>query len=61
MIRSALLSLSLALFAFPVAAQIYKWVDEKGVSHFSETPPPDGKAKNRRVELKITMPEEKKS
>jgi hypothetical protein len=49
-IRLALLSLSLALLAFPVAAQMYKWVDEKGVAHFSETPPPDGKA--TKIEVK---------
>lgn len=24
-------------------AQMYKWVDEKGVTHYSETPPPSGK------------------
>jgi hypothetical protein len=42
-IRIALLCL--ALLPFAAAAQtIYKWVDEKGVTHFSENPPPDGKA-----------------
>ena len=31
-----------------VAAQtMYKWVDEKGVTHFSETPPPDGSKANK--------------
>lgn len=26
------------------AAQMYKWVDEKGVTHYSESPPPTGKS-----------------
>lgn len=34
---------------------IYKWVDEKGVTHFSEHPPPDGK-KATKVEPKVTPP-----
>jgi hypothetical protein len=42
--------LSLVLLSLPAAAQMYKWVDEKGVSHYSETPPPDGKA--TKIELK---------
>lgn len=33
----------LALLPLCVAAQMYKWVDEKGVTHYSETPPLDGK------------------
>jgi hypothetical protein len=43
----------LALLLLPglAAAQaIYKWVDERGVTHFSESPPPDGKA--TKVEVK---------
>jgi hypothetical protein len=28
----------------PAAAQAYKWVDENGRTHFSDTPPPDRKA-----------------
>ena len=48
MIRIALLSM--VFVAFAAAAQVYKWVDEKGVSHYSETPPPDGKA--AKIELK---------
>jgi Domain of unknown function (DUF4124) len=42
--------LSLVLLSLSAAAQMYKWVDEKGVSHYSETPPPDGKA--AKIELK---------
>ena len=43
-----------ALLAFPSHA-IYKWVDEKGVTHFSEHPPPDGR-KSQKVEPKVTPP-----
>jgi hypothetical protein len=41
MIRMLLIALALALPA--AAQQMYKWVDEKGTTHFSEYPPPDGK------------------
>jgi Domain of unknown function (DUF4124) len=42
----------------PAAAQtMYKWVDEKGTTHFSESPPPDGaKAKATKVEPKVIPP-----
>ena len=46
----------LALAAFAAGAQaMYKWVDEKGTTHFSEYPPPDG-AKASKVEPKVTPP-----
>ena len=48
-----LLAVALAM-ATPVHA-IYKWVDEKGVTHFSEHPPPDGK-KAQKIEPKVTPP-----
>jgi uncharacterized protein DUF4124 len=32
--------LLLACAALPAAAAVYKWVDAKGVTHYSETPPP---------------------
>ena len=37
MIRAVLLAL--ALLPLAAAAQMYKWVDEKGVTHYSETLP----------------------
>jgi len=40
---SILLALILAVNAAGLRAQLYKWVDEKGVMHYTETPPP-GKA-----------------
>jgi hypothetical protein len=44
MIRRALLGLALAAWIPAAIADMYKWVDEKGVTHYSESPPPDGKA-----------------
>jgi hypothetical protein len=52
MIRILLASLLLA--AWPAAAQMYKWVDEKGVTHYSETPPADGKG--TKVDVKPSGP-----
>jgi hypothetical protein len=45
MIRIVLLSL--ALLPLASAAQMYKWVDEKGRTVYSEQPPPDGKASTK--------------
>ncbi len=42
MIRIALLTL--VLLPVAAAAEMYKWVDEKGRTVYSEQPPPDGKA-----------------
>jgi hypothetical protein len=47
------------LAALPAAAQtMYKWVDEKGVTHFSENPPPDEKTEKKatKVTPKVTPP-----
>jgi hypothetical protein len=36
---------------------MYKWVDEKGTTHFSESPPPEGsKTKATKVEPKVIPP-----
>jgi hypothetical protein len=40
--RRPLFALVLLLVAPVVSAQVYKWVDAKGTTHFSETPPPVG-------------------
>lgn len=54
--RRALIALALALAVTGAAAQaMYKWVDEKGVTHFSESPPPDGR-KASKIEPRITRP-----
>jgi predicted nucleic acid-binding Zn-ribbon protein len=34
-------------FSFPVAAKMYKWVDDKGVTHYGETIPPEYANKDR--------------
>jgi hypothetical protein len=36
---AAVLFVFLVISADPVAADLYKWVDENGVVHFSDTPP----------------------
>lgn len=53
--RRTLIALAVALAAALPAHAIYKWVDEKGVTHFSEHPPPDGK-KSQKIEPKVTPP-----
>lgn len=35
------------LFSFPAAAKLYKWVDDKGVTHYGETIPPEYAHKDR--------------
>jgi hypothetical protein len=54
LIRCACAAALLALAAAPAQA-IYKWVDEKGVTHFSDDPPPDG-SKASKIEPKVTPP-----
>lgn len=34
-------------FSFPVAAKMYKWVDDKGTTHYGETIPPEYAHKDR--------------
>lgn len=48
---SVVLAASLAL-ALPAAAQVYKWVDEKGRTHYGEKPPEGVKA----VEMGAPVP-----
>jgi hypothetical protein len=52
MVSDTILAAFLAV-ALPAAAQkMYKWVDEKGVTHFSENPPPDGNPSAKQIEVK---------
>ena len=39
----------------PAQAQIYKWVDTKGVTHYSDKPPAGGQAKARLVEERVSV------
>ena len=51
------LALAFALTVLSAGAQtMYKWKDEKGVTHFSEHPPPDDKAQASKVTPKVTPP-----
>ena len=52
--RRALILLAAALWALPAPA-MYKWVDDKGVTHFSQDPPPDGR-KAAKIEPRVTPP-----
>lgn len=36
-------------FSFPVAAKMYKWVDDKGTTHYGETIPPEYANKDRQL------------
>ena len=48
--RTALLILLLAAGA--ANAQVYKWLDDKGVTHYSDQPPPPSMPATTKVELK---------
>lgn len=52
--RVALLVLALTLTA-PLHAQIYKWVDAKGVTHYSDKPPAGHQARTQLVEERISV------
>ena len=52
--RFALLVLALTATA-PLHAQIYKWVDAKGVTHYSDKPPADRQAKPQIVEERLSI------
>ncbi|HST02307.1 MAG TPA: DUF4124 domain-containing protein [Usitatibacter sp.] len=44
-----------AMTAFVATAQtMYKWVDEKGITHYTDAPPPDGKG--QKIDIRATPP-----
>jgi len=46
----------LALVLLPLCASaegLYKWVDEKGVTHYSESPPPDSSKAKKATKVEI--------
>jgi hypothetical protein len=53
--RALILAAALAVSAQASAQTMYKWVDEKGVTHFSGDPPPEG-TKGQKFEPKVTPP-----
>lgn len=46
--RAALLVLLVGLASGVAAQQVYQWKDAKGVTHYSDNPPPGGKYQDRR-------------
>ena len=48
--RATIAFLLLGFAPLVVTAQVYKWVDDKGRTHYSETPPPDKKDGTKKVE-----------
>ena len=57
-LKSGSVPIFICALAAPLAfaQQMYKWKDEKGVWHFSETPPPDG-SKADKIEVKPIQPD----
>ena len=47
--RLTAFSLGLLLSGSPLCQTLYKWVDEKGVTHYSESPPPGRKGQQIQV------------
>ena len=44
-----------AMTTLPIGAQtMYKWVDEKGITHYTDAPPPDGKG--QKIDIRPTPP-----
>lgn len=54
----ALAAVGSALAQTASSATIYKWVDEKGVTHYSESPPPKTKSKPIEVQTAPSPPAE---
>lgn len=53
--KYSLLFLILLIVVFTLGAAVYKWVDEKGVTHYSETPPAT-EQKPRKIEVQPPTP-----
>ena len=55
-----LLTAVLLVIAYPAAAgEVYQWKDAKGVTHYSDSPPPDkGAYRNRSVRSDAPAPQE---
>jgi glutaredoxin-like YruB-family protein len=50
--KALLIVLSVLLGLSPALAEMYKWVDDKGVVTFKDTPPPSSK-KRKKVKVKV--------
>jgi hypothetical protein len=42
--------------SFASAAQVYRWVDDSGVTHFSETPPPQNEHDTQVIDIAPALP-----
>jgi glutaredoxin len=52
--RLLVLFFVLVLTSVPASAEIYRWVDDKGVAHFSDTPPPDSSEATEEEEASVS-------
>ncbi|MGH8027338.1 MAG: DUF4124 domain-containing protein [Pseudoxanthomonas sp.] len=50
LIRAITLLLLTAACTTALAGKIYQWKDAQGVTHFSDSPPPNGQAQDRRID-----------
>lgn len=55
-VLSIFLGLLLASTTVNAAQKFFKWTDEKGVTHYSETPPEDPKTKTSAVKVRTKLP-----
>lgn len=46
-----------ALLSLPAAAEIYKWTDESGATHYTETPPPSSAKSQGTVKVRTKLPD----
>ncbi len=52
--KRLLIAALLAVLAAPAAAQLYKWVDKDGKTHYSDAPPPNQETKQLNVQSGAT-------
>ncbi len=49
MFKSLIVLFAGIAFSLPVSAKMYKWVDDKGITHYGETIPPEYADKDRQI------------
>lgn len=52
---------AIGLGAAAHASEYYRWVDENGVSHFSQQPPPKSQAEAEKVKVNVRTPSEEET
>ena len=50
LIRTFALLILAGVCTTALAGKIYQWKDAKGVTHYSDSPPPEGKAQDRQID-----------